>query len=395
MAKDNATIGGFDTSGDDTLLLDNATYNQIQNKLIQSASELIFNKSAFDMEDAVCGTEGMVLLADYWHRVVDSSDRLRDFLCEDVDMMCTKVQDSINETDHSIAASFSCSAIGAGKSMLGAFLLGGGVPEQEEEPEDTKGAEDTNTVEKIDDEFGDIQIAYHFDNNQIQYLKVHARYQLEMLRVVQKYSSADAERIVAILNEKLAEMNTVTGISDEGFLLLCDYEVGKAGVYDKDGNLTALKIMDVGDGKYTLGFGITVDKDDEDAINYYMETYGIDVTNVGGEIDIDTSYKIYHEKESYYTGLVNSLCKRNNFSPTQQQYDALFIAVYNRPLLAKEGQALDVFLKQEGGSKEDFEQIVLSEYQGLGSWDKYGDGWTNRTYDESELYFDGDYERTH
>ncbi|RKM63208.1 hypothetical protein D6856_03535 [Butyrivibrio sp. XB500-5] len=204
MAKDNTTIGGFDTSGDDTLLLDNATYNQIQNKLLQSASELIFNKSAFDMEDAVCGTEGMVLLADYWHRVVDSSDCLRDFLCEDVDMICTKVQDSINETDQSLAASLSCNAMGAGKSMLGAFM-GRRSTKQKEEPDDAKGTKDT-TVEKIDDEFGDIQILYKFSYEDIQFLKENYLTELKMLQNVQKYSTSDASKIYQQLRVKVDEI---------------------------------------------------------------------------------------------------------------------------------------------------------------------------------------------
>ncbi len=98
---------GFDTSDSTTLYVDNETYTQLQNKVRNSASNLIFDESPFDMENEVCGTECMDLLADYWHRVADSDKRFRNFMCEDVDHIATEVQASINKTDDEIAKTMS------------------------------------------------------------------------------------------------------------------------------------------------------------------------------------------------------------------------------------------------------------------------------------------------
>ena len=186
-----------------------------------------------------------------------------------------------------------------------------------------------------------------------------------------------------------------TGVSSDGFNLLCAYEVPGASVYDANGNLVGLKIMDVGDGKYTLGFGITVDKGDAAAIQYYKDTYGIDVTKVGETIKVDTCRQIYQQKEPYYKSLVDQVCKRNNFAPSQQQYDAMFVAVYNRPALASEGHALDNYLKSGANGQDAFYQSLVDEYKGLGGWSKYGEGWKNRILDEAELFSNGDYKRNH
>ena len=77
------------------------------------------------------------------------------------------------------------------------------------------------------------------------------------------------------------------------------------------------------------------------------------------------------------------------------EYDALVIAVYNRPTLANEGHALDTLLKANNHNKDTWRTTLTNEYKGLANWGIYGNGWTNRINDEIELYFDGDYVRNH
>ncbi|RKM57750.1 hypothetical protein D6856_13930 [Butyrivibrio sp. XB500-5] len=102
-----AKAAGLNLSDGSTLYLDNATYKARQNQLHQTASQLNFSKAPFEMENEVCGTEGMFLLADYWHGVSDSSDNLQSFLTTDVNKINSDVQNSINQTDAKIAGSFS------------------------------------------------------------------------------------------------------------------------------------------------------------------------------------------------------------------------------------------------------------------------------------------------
>ena len=106
MGKDKTSAEGFIGGDDSTLCLDNDVYKSLQAKLKRSAEALVFDKSAFDLESKVCGTEGMLLLASYWHSVVESSDLLRDFLVNDVDKCLSDIQRSINQTDEECARSF-------------------------------------------------------------------------------------------------------------------------------------------------------------------------------------------------------------------------------------------------------------------------------------------------
>ena len=78
--------------GGSPLLLDNAVFSQKQKNLQGKWGQLIFDKNGFAMENSVCGTDSMVLLADLWHGASDSSDKLKTFLSTDVDKATTDIQ---------------------------------------------------------------------------------------------------------------------------------------------------------------------------------------------------------------------------------------------------------------------------------------------------------------
>ena len=184
------------------------------------------------------------------------------------------------------------------------------------------------------------------------------------------------------------------GLSEKGFQLLASYEATHA-VKDKKGNIISIPILDIGDGKYTIGIGNTVKKDDNKTIKEYKKKYGIDVTKVGTQVDIKTCMKIYNDHVNGYTSIVNDLLKRYNRTASQNEYDALVIAVYNRPALANKGHALDTLIKNNNHNKKDWRKKIIDEYKGLKQWNQYGRGWCNRIEDELELYFDKDYVRNH
>ncbi len=190
-------------------------------------------------------------------------------------------------------------------------------------------------------------------------------------------------------------------MSDKGFSLLMQYEVGQNanGVdYDKNGNITAIAIKDIGDGKYTVGFGNTVDKNDSTQITEYREKYGLDVTKIGTKVDIGTCKKIYNDHVNYYTSKVDDLLKRTNYHAKQNEYEALVLAVYNRPALANKGKALENLLKNNVKDKKEWEKQIMDDYHnGVSTqkWNIYNKGWRNRTLDEIELFFESDYKRNH
>lgn len=203
---------------------------------------------------------------------------------------------------------------------------------------------------------------------------------------------------LAAIEKAINALNTPstppTGLSENGFKLLASYEATSV-VKDKNGNIVSIPILDIGDGVYTIGIGNTVKKTDTKTIEEYKQKYGIDVTKVGTQVDIKTCMQIYNDHVNTYTSTVNNLLKRYNYTPTQNEYDALVIAVYNRPALASKGHALDTLLKNNNHNKDDWRTALINEYKGLSGWSKYGKGWSNRIEDELELYFDNDYVRNH
>ncbi len=206
--------------------------------------------------------------------------------------------------------------------------------------------------------------------------------------------SATLNAIQKAVNNLKQPVTPSKGLSENGFKLLASYEATSA-VKDKKGNVVSIPILDVGDGMYTIGIGNTVKKTDTKTIQEYKEKYGVDVTKVGAQVDIKTCMKIYNDHVNTYTSTVDNLLKRHNYTASQNEYDALVIAVYNRPALAKEGHALDTLIKNNNRNKDDWRTTLINEYKGLKNWNTYGKGWSNRIEDELELYFDNDYVRNH
>lgn len=206
--------------------------------------------------------------------------------------------------------------------------------------------------------------------------------------------SATLNAIQKAVNNLKQPVKASRGLSENGFKLLASYEATRA-VKDKKGNVVSIPILDVGDGMYTIGVGNTVKKTDTKTIQEYKRKYGVDVTKVGTQVDIKTCMKIYNDHVNTYTSAVDNLLKRHNYTASQNEYDALVIAVYNRPALAKEGHALDTLIKNNNRNKNDWRKTLVDEYKGLKNWYIYGKGWSNRIEDELELYFDNDYVRNH
>lgn len=206
--------------------------------------------------------------------------------------------------------------------------------------------------------------------------------------------SATLKAIQKAVNNLKKPAKTSNGMSENGFKLLALYEASSA-VKDKKGNVVSIPILDVGDGKYTIGIGNAVKKTDTKTIQEYKEKYGVDVTKVGTQVDIKTCMKIYNDHVNTYTSLVDNLLKKYNYTASQNEYDALVIAVYNRPALVRDGHALDTLIKNNNRNKDDWRTTLINEYKGLTGWNTFGKGWSNRIEDELELYFDNDYVRNH
>lgn len=107
MGKTNITSGSFKSMGGSTMLLDNPVFLQKQKKLQNNWGKLSFDKNGFEMEKLVCGTDSMMLLANFWHGAYDSSDKLQKFLVTDVNKATTDIHKSYISTDEIVSKSFS------------------------------------------------------------------------------------------------------------------------------------------------------------------------------------------------------------------------------------------------------------------------------------------------
>ena len=92
---------GF-TNDHDGLLLDNNAFDQKKTSIAVAVSTLDFNESAFEMEDAACGTEALLLLSNQWHDVTKTTADFKVFYSENVDPFISKVNKSINVVNISI-----------------------------------------------------------------------------------------------------------------------------------------------------------------------------------------------------------------------------------------------------------------------------------------------------
>ena len=98
-------VPSFNTSDPTTLLLDNATYSSKQKNILSSEEKLVLDTTPLELENEACGTECMCLITDYWKQTEDAGIKFREFTCNDVNLLLTRVMQSINKTSVDVADS--------------------------------------------------------------------------------------------------------------------------------------------------------------------------------------------------------------------------------------------------------------------------------------------------
>lgn len=93
----------FDLSNPTTLLLENNTYISKQKNILSAEEQLVLDTSPLELENVACGTECMCLITDFWKETEATGIKFRDFTCNEVDMMLTRVMQSINKTSQDVA----------------------------------------------------------------------------------------------------------------------------------------------------------------------------------------------------------------------------------------------------------------------------------------------------
>lgn len=218
-------------------------------------------------------------------------------------------------------------------------------------------------------------------------------------RVTDSVYSVKWQEIIPDVEADISK-GTITGISEKGYEFLVDLELGvswKNADYmklDEQGNIVAIKNQAVGDGGITVGVGIYVKESDTERIEMLKEL-GITWNDTEQWVSYEVVTQAYNNISEKYIKIVDGILEKYNIEATQEQYDALYAMAYNREALFSEGGAVDNMLLSGNNNMSDWRNALIEEYQALGGWQKYGNGWTNRIDDELELYFKGDYIRNH
>lgn len=205
-------------------------------------------------------------------------------------------------------------------------------------------------------------------------------------------SSVGYEEGVKIAGEYIENKIIPTKLSSDGYDYLTRLEINSSLIhYDEEGNIVEIKNHDVGDGGVTIGMGIFVSYSDEKEL-MRLKSKGINV-NVGEWNTYDDVYELYCERSIKYEENVNNIVNRNDLLLTQNQYDAIYVMVYNRPALSVEGAAYDKYFSSNNPTCEKYIDSLVDEYKTLKTWDSYGEGWTNRIKNSADVYFDSDYSK--
>lgn len=90
----------FATIDKDTMYVDVAEFERHRKDIYNAADKLIFNaKPAFEKEAGICGTESVCLLTEYWHKVIDTTDRFREFKMGPADLLMRNTLKSLLDVD--------------------------------------------------------------------------------------------------------------------------------------------------------------------------------------------------------------------------------------------------------------------------------------------------------
>lgn len=207
-------------------------------------------------------------------------------------------------------------------------------------------------------------------------------------------------KAVAKLNANDKEEDIGTSLSANGYQFLIEYELGtNLSQYDyikldNNGKISAIRNHDVGDGGITVGVGICV-KPNNTERQEMLASLGIDWSDTSQWVPIETAEKAFTLISPTYENAVNTCLEKLNKTVTQSQYDALFAMAYNSTALFDKEGVVYKLLAQDNFNIDDWRDELIEVYKGKKDWDKYGKGWTNRIEDQLELFFYGDYKRTH
>ncbi len=152
-------------------------------------------------------------------------------------------------------------------------------------------------------------------------------------------------------------------------------------------DLKGIITHDVGDGGLTVGYGYYIKGglNNTEKINHLKNEYGI-VVQEGVMVDIDKVAKLYADSLTTYEDLAKDYVNSRGLKPSQHEFDALVIQVYNGAYY----DVMDAFGDESLNEAQALDK-ALETYRTFETWDIHGSGWTNRLRNIINLYRHDDY----
>ncbi|MHB8131831.1 MAG: non-contractile tail sheath protein [Mobilitalea sp.] len=164
-------------------------------------------------------------------------------------------------------------------------------------------------------------------------------------------------------------------------------------VYNANGNISGIRAYEVEETGVTLGFGSYTAYDNIDGMNILSVKYEITDNLTDAELfEIIIPYQDCIDMMDAYIeenmpALLDDFLYYYHINVTPQEFDMLIIYRYLNYRLTLEMQDL---LRANNRSREDWFDALMEE---IPEGSIFYNGWLNRTLEELELFFDGDYTR--
>lgn len=183
----------------------------------------------------------------------------------------------------------------------------------------------------------------------------------------------------------------ITGMSDEGLILLDDYEGYNMLVSDIDSDGDACHAAyDLGDSVITFGLGVTFETE-QLGIEHLNETYNTSY-KVGDCIKVSDLLNLQREAIYDREQQVLDLDRIHRANLNQQQYDAVMMMFYLNEDTIRD-QKFWKIIKDKKSNIDDYSEYFITEYSQFKQWEDYQYGWSNRILDSSEVFYNKDYTR--
>ena len=183
----------------------------------------------------------------------------------------------------------------------------------------------------------------------------------------------------------------ITKMSIEGKKLLMEIELDTRHLVYTNKVLTGIKIVDIGDGGLTVGFGIYFPYSTPSKKNEFEKKYGISIVK-NNVVSIDLASRMFEDVIGSYEKTVVNFAKDNNITLNQHQFDALVMQAFNGWAYGEYGNP---YIRQNQSAEQIINEVMKVYKARNSNYTNYEKGWRNRVTDQVNVYLYGIYKKTY